>query len=82
MQSIEKSHREFNVRLNNHGKDINHPIPISPCKHSNISRETLNLENICYELHIKVLNGKGFLIENLQNFIPSWLNHKSNFPGN
>ena len=82
MQSTGKSHREFNVRLNNNRKDINHLIPISLCKHSNISIETINLENIVYELQINTLDGKGFLIKKSQTFIVSALNQKSNFPDN
>ena len=66
MQSTGKSHREFNVRLNNNHKDINHLIPISLCKHSNISTETINLENIVYELQINALDGKGFLIKKVK----------------
>ena len=81
MQHTGKSHREFNVRLNNNRKDINHLIPISPCKLSSISIESINLENI-YELQINALDWKGFLIKKRQTFIPSALNQKSNFPDN
>lgn len=81
MQHTGKSHRAFNVRLNKNRKDINHLIPISPCKLSSISIESINLENI-YELQINALDGKGFLIKKRQTFIPSALNQKSNFPDN
>ena len=82
MQHTGKSHREFNVRLNNNRKDINHLIPITSCKLSSISIESINLENIIYELQINALDGKGFLIKKHQTFIPSALNQKLNFPDN
>ena len=82
MQHTGKTHREFNVRLNNNRKDINHLIPISPCKVSSISIESMNLENIIYELQINALDWKSFLIKKRQTFIPSALNQKSNFPDN
>ena len=55
IQYVGKSEKSFNIRLNNHRKDIKKPNTIEACKHFNNNEHTFSK------------HGKFTIIEQLQN---------------
>ena len=55
IQYVRKSETSFNIRLNNHRKDIKKPNAIETCKHFNNNERTFSK------------HGKFIIIEQLQN---------------
>ena len=55
IQYVGKSEKSFNIRLNNHSKDIKKPNAIEACKHFNNNEHTFSKY------------GKFIIIEQLQN---------------
>ena len=92
IQYIGKSQTEFNIRLNNHRKDVKATNAIPACKHFNQNHsfnndakftliEKLNVQNVSQELKIKRLKEReDFWIKELKTLIPDGLNHELNFP--
>ena len=91
---IYKSQTEFNIRLNNHRKDVKAPNAIPTCKHFHhnhifnndakfILIEKLDIQNASQELRIKRLKEReDFWILELKTLIPHGLNHELNYPLN